>query len=75
MRNRNLTLLTSILEAAKALGIAADHGTDFIKEHAVRGLHSALIAAEEVRQAMAEDVAAKKAAREAVEQGHDNDGD
>lgn len=72
MRDRNLTILTSVLEAATALSIVAHHGTDFLKEHAVKGLHSALIAAEEVRQAMADDVAAKKAAREAVEQEGDD---
>jgi hypothetical protein len=63
LKDRNLTILNSVLEAAKALSITAHHGTDFLKGHAVRGLHSPLIAAEEVRQAMVDDLAAKNAAQ------------
>lgn len=66
-RNHDLTILTNVLEAAKALAITASHGTDFLKGHAINGLHSALVAAEEVRQSMAEDLAAKKRATESAE--------
>lgn len=67
MRDHNLTILTSVLDAATALSIVAHHGNDFLKGHAIKGLHAALIAAEEVRQAMAEAVEAKKAAMKETE--------
>jgi hypothetical protein len=57
MSTRNLTILDGILSAAKALAVVGHHGTPFLKQHAVKGLHSALIAAEEVRQDMADELA------------------
>ena len=54
MQDRSLKYLTYSLDAAKALGIAAQNVPPVFKATCLDGLHSALICAEEARQQMQE---------------------
>lgn len=55
LQNLSLKYLHGTLDAAQALGILADQAqTPRLRGIAIDGLHSALIVAEEVRQAMKE---------------------